>query len=317
LVFPFILIGLEGILISIIVVNWNSGRLLQRCIQSLTWNAPGCQIILVDNASTDSSLAYAETIQSANLTILRNDRNIGFAAGNNLGWRRCYGDRILFLNPDTECLPESISRLERTLESDSAIWAVGGQLFGPAGKPQEGFNVRVFPSIGNVIADMLLLGGRAPVPRAADAAQAVDVDQPAGACLMVARSALDSVGGFDEAFYPAWFEDVDLCRRIRNSGGRIQYQPKARFLHHGGYSLECMPRQDFLGFFHTNQIRYFKKHHGLRTAARVKRWIVAGLVFRSAISMVFSPLPGATRSASAKVYWNAARRIAGLQEERL
>jgi N-acetylglucosaminyl-diphospho-decaprenol L-rhamnosyltransferase len=314
---------LDGTLISIVIVNWNSGKLLQRCIQSLLINAVGCPIIVVDNASTDSSLLFAEAIHSTDLLILRNDRNTGFAAGNNLGWQRSVGDRILFLNPDTECLPESISCLAQTLAADSAVWAVGGHLLSPSGKSQAGFNVRVFPSLKNVSAEMLLVDGIWPANRwhrayhALNAGNAVDVDQPAGACLMVTRATLETVEGFDEAFHPAWFEDVDLCRRIRNSGGRIQYQPEARFLHHGGYSLHQMPRQDFLEIYHTNQIRYFKKHHGLRTASQVKRWIVAGLVLRSALSIVFPPVPGMARSPSAKIYWKAALLFARLQEAQL
>jgi N-acetylglucosaminyl-diphospho-decaprenol L-rhamnosyltransferase len=313
----------EGTLISIIVVNWNSGQLLQHCVQSLLRNAAGCQIVVVDNASTDSSLLFAESIHSTDLSILRNRQNDGFAAGNNLGWQQSSGDRILFLNPDTECLPESVSCLEHTLAVDSAVWAAGGHLLSPSGTSQTDFNVRVFPSLGNVAADMLLVDGIWPANRkrkarhAADACNAIDVDQPAGACLMVARAALETVGGFDEEFRPAWFEDVDLCRRICNSGGRIQYQPKARFLHHGGYSLDRMPRQDFLEIFHTNQIRYFRKHYGLRAALRVQRLIVAGLILRSGLSIVFSPFPRIARFASAKIHWRAAQRIAGLQKAQL
>jgi N-acetylglucosaminyl-diphospho-decaprenol L-rhamnosyltransferase len=315
--------ALDGTLISIVIVNWNSGQLLNRCIQSLLRNAAGCQIVVVDNASTDSSLLFAEAIHTADLSILRNHQNVGFAAGNNLGWRRSSGDRILFLNPDTECLPESISCLEQTLAADSAVWAVGGHLLSPSGKSQTGFNVRVFPGIKTVAAEMLLVDGLWPfnqggrTRRIANASEPLDVDQPAGACLMVARAALESVGGFDEEFHPAWFEDVDLCRRIRDIGGRIQYQPKARFLHHGGYSLHQMPRQDFLEIFHTNQIRYFGKHHGWRAALQVKRWIVAGLILRSALSIVIPPAPGIARSSAVKIYWRAARRIAGLQEAQL
>jgi N-acetylglucosaminyl-diphospho-decaprenol L-rhamnosyltransferase len=320
---PKIEVRSQGTLISIVIVNWNSGRLLQRCVQSLLKNAAGCQIVVVDNASADSSLLFAESIHSADLSILRNQQNAGFAAGNNLGWQRSSGDRILFLNPDTECLPESVSCLEQTLAADSAVWAVGGHLLSPSGISQAGFNVRGFPSMGNVAAEMLLVDGiwpanrRRKTHRAVDACNAIDVDQPAGACLMVARAALETVGGFDEEFRPAWFEDVDLCRRIRNSGGRIQYQPKARFLHHGGYSLDRMPRQDFLEIFHTNQIRYFRKHYGLHAASRVQRLIVAGLVLRSALSTIFSPFPGITRSASVKIFWRAAQRIAGLQKVQL
>jgi N-acetylglucosaminyl-diphospho-decaprenol L-rhamnosyltransferase len=314
---------LDRTLISIVIVNWNSGRLLQSCVQSLLKNAAGSQIIVVDNASTDSSLLFAKGIQAVGLSIVQNDRNAGFAAGSNLGWKRSGGDRILFLNPDTECLPDSISHLERTLASDTSVWAAGGHLLSPSGKSQQGFNVRVFPSIGNVAAEMLFIDEFWPANRklraycAAAGMAAVDVDQPAAACLMVARTALETVGGFDEEFSPAWFEDVDLCRRIRNCGGRIQYQPQAHFLHHGGYSLDTMTRQDFLEIFHGNQIRYFKKHHGLQTAARVKRLIVIGLVLRSALSMVRSPIHGTTRMTASKMFWRIARRIGGLHEGQL
>jgi N-acetylglucosaminyl-diphospho-decaprenol L-rhamnosyltransferase len=308
-------------LISIVVVNWNSGLLLRSCVQSLIENAGESEIIVVDNASTDSSLAFAEDIHSDNLLILRNNRNAGFAAGSNLGWSRSSGKKILFLNPDTECLQGSLACLEQTLDSDSSIWAAGGHLLSPSGDPQPGFNVRNFPSIGSVAAEMLfidemLLPINRIAGRAASGTAAVDVDQPAAACLMVARTALEAVGGFDEDFYPAWFEDVDLCRRIRNSGGRIQYQPQARFIHHGGYSLGHLPRQDFLEIFHANQIRYFSKHHGPQAAARAKRLIVIGLTIRSALSFIRSPFPGATRTAAATIFWRAAHRIRNLREVR-
>ena len=314
---------LDQTLISIVIVNWNSGPLLERCVQSLLGNAPGCQLILVDNASADGSLAFAQNLDRAELSIVRNDRNAGFAAGNNQGWQRSQGDRILFLNPDTECLPGSVSCLEHTLAADPGVWAAGGHLFSPTGKSQEGFNVRPFPTIGRVAAEMLLIDRIGPAYRtsgarpAAGEGEAVDVDQPAAACLMVNRAALDSLGGFDETFHPAWFEDVDLCRRIRNRGGRIQYQPQARFAHHGGYSLGRLHRQDFLEIFHTNQIRYFRKHHGPQTASRAKRLIFAGLMFRSALSIIRSPVPGMKRSDAARMFRGAARRVVQLREAQL
>jgi hypothetical protein len=81
-------------------------------------------------------------------------------------------------------------------------------------------------------------------------------------------------------------------------------------MHHGGYSLDGMARQDFLEKFHRNQIRYFLKHHGRRSAARVRRLIVAGLIMRSALSIIFPLAPRMSRAASVKTFWNAARRIA-------
>jgi GT2 family glycosyltransferase len=305
--------------ISIVIVNWNSGPLLETCVHSLRTHAAGCSITIVDNASSDASLSFASAID-ADLSILCSDHNAGFAAANNLGWRETSGDRILFLNPDTECLPGSIPCLEQTLQLDPSIWAVGGRLVQPPGRLRSGFNVRSFPTAGSVAADAFFMEKIWPSNpwalgmRLENIRQPIDVDQPAAACLMVSRKALELIGGFDEAFYPAWFEDVDLCRRIRNHGGRIQYQPGAEFLHHGGYSLERISRQDFLETFHRNQIRYFRKHHGPQSATRVRRLILAGLFLRAGVSMIHSPVRSMTRAAAAKTFWNVARYVLALRE---
>jgi GT2 family glycosyltransferase len=307
---------MDSKLISVVIVNWSSGQLLENCVRSLRKNAEDCEIVVVDNASIDSSLRF--TVEGgAQIRILRNDRNIGFAAANNIGWRAGKGAFVLFLNPDTECLPGSVSRLAQALAADGAVWAVGGHLVGLSGESQTGFNVRTFPTVGRVAAEMLFLDEiwpgtwRPRAGRAASGSSPLDVDQPAAACLMVTRAALETAQGFDEAFCPAWFEDVDLCRRIRDLGGRIQYHPEARFLHHGGHSLSLLSRRSFLESFHTNQIRYFLKHHGPRSAGRAKKWIVLGLLLRSALSFAFPPARGESRVSSAKAYWKAARHIGG------
>ena len=298
-----------GPMISVVIVNWNSGLFLENCVRSLIQNAPGCEVCIVDNASTDSSLRFADELKPG-ILIHRNSRNAGFAAANNTGWRASKGSHILFLNPDTECFPGSVNHLKEALAYEN-IWAVGGQLVGRSGKPQTTFNVRPFPTIGRVAAEMFFIEKIRPHQLSP---QETDVDQPAAACLMVTRKALETLGGFDEAFYPAWFEDVDLCRRIRNLGGRIRYKPAARFLHHGGYSLSCLSRQDFLEIYHSNQIRYFRKHHGTGAALNAKRLIVAGLMLRSALSAILPPSSSESRTASVKAFWNAARRIAKLPE---
>jgi N-acetylglucosaminyl-diphospho-decaprenol L-rhamnosyltransferase len=308
-------------MITVVIVNWNSGSLLENCTRSLVANAHGCEIILVDNASSDSSLAFIPRIGSE-IKVIRNDRNLGFSAGSNLGWRAGKGAEVLFLNPDTECLPESVQRLEQTINGNSGVWAVGGRLISPSGEPQHGFNVRHFPTLAGVARQMfffdriLQAGRRAPFVKAETSTLPIDVDQPAAACLMVTRTALERIGGFDEKFQPAWFEDVDLCRRILSCGGRIQYQPSALFLHHGGYSLGHMSRESFLEVFHTNQIRYFRKHHGNRTASRVQAVVVFGLLLRSILSFVYPMVPKSSRKDSARTFWNAARKIRRVAGER-
>ncbi len=308
-------------MISIVIVNWNAGRLLERCIRSLERHAGECEIIVVDNGSSDDSLEFSCRLHSP-VHLQRNVTNLGFAAASNAGWKMSSGDEVLFLNPDTECEEGSVRALQQTMSSDRGVWAVGGALASPSGSAQIGFNVRAFPTIGSVAAEMLLMdeiwpgnpwtcGYRMSHWNHLDVCE---VDQPAAACLLVRRSALELLGGFDEAFYPAWFEDVDLCKRIRNRGGRILFQPAARFLHHGGSSLEHLPPEKFMEYYHTNQIRYFSKHHGQRSAARVRKLVVLGMRLRAAVAGVRPMLPGMTRTECARTFRRVARLLSSEPE---
>jgi len=292
-------------MISVVVVNWNSGALLERCIGSLRTHAPECEIVLVDNDSGDSSLDSIRRWADA-MILVRNRQNLGFAVACNQGWHTSHGELILFLNPDAECLPGAVEALERAFESDTGIWAAAGCLQDPSGKLQSGFNVRALPTIGSVAAEVLMLDEiwpQNPWTRRYrmtrwDHHSRRDVEQPAAACLMVRRTMLDLVGGFDEQFQPAWFEDVDLCKRIRDRGGRIVFEPEARFVHHGAVSLQSLSHEEFLRFYHVNQIRYFEKHFGKKTARRVRRLVVSGLYFRSLICCIGPLRSGRTRVSS-------------------
>jgi GT2 family glycosyltransferase len=304
-------------MITVVVVNWNSGELLEKCLASLDGLEAPVDTVIVDNASSDGSLGFLSRTGRRG-PVLCNSRNTGFAAACNAGWRHTAGDPVLFLNPDTECEPDSVGLLARCLTEDEAIWAAGGNLVNRNGKTQAGFNVRRFPTMGSLAADMLLLEElwpRNPWSRRYlmtdwDHASPRDVEQPAAACLMVRRGVLERLQGFDESFFPAWFEDVDLCRRIRNGGGRISFRPEARFLHHGGCSRALLSPGEFLEYFHRNQIRYFRKHHGATAARRARALAVAGLRLRSIISLTRPVLPGRSRGESARIFAQAARRIA-------
>ena len=109
---------------------------------------------------------------------------------------------------------------------------------------------------------------------------AIQVDQPAAAALMVRRDAFDEVGGFDEQFYPAWYEDVDFCLRVKEKGWELYFAADAKFLHEGGYSAARMGAEDFLRSYYRNQLRYARKHFGLMSVAAVRASIAAGMVGR-------------------------------------
>ncbi len=303
--------------ISIIIVNWNSGTFLERCVHSVLETAHGCQVIVVDNQSEDASLAFLDRLGDRVDTV-RNRTNVGFAAANNIGWKRCTKDVILFLNPDAEALPGSIAELALPLREDTAIWATAGKLIGADGTPQAGFNIRAFPTLGSVFAEAFLLDEILPFNpwtrryrvSGFDYGLAQDVDQPAAACLMVRRAVLERLGGFDETYSPAWFEDVDFCKRVRTAGGRIRFVPGASFIHHGGSSLRRLCRQEFLEHFHLNQELYFSRHHGKRAARRVRLLAVAGLRLRALFSLIYPLVEGSGRIACARIFWTSAGRIA-------
>jgi N-acetylglucosaminyl-diphospho-decaprenol L-rhamnosyltransferase len=290
--------------------------MLERCVRSLEAHAPECETIVVDNHSSDKSLEFAPGLEGR-IRIVVNQENTGFAAANNTGWRLSSGRHVLFLNPDTECRAGSIQWLETTMESNPKAWAVGGALTDPVDKIQSGFNVRRFPTIGSVAADVLFLDEVWPKNpwtrnyRMSDWGHdsVREVDQPAAACLMLRREALVETGGFDERFFPAWFEDVDLCRRIRNAGGIILYQPAARFLHHGGSSLAGRPRQEFLEFFHTNMLRYFSKHYGPEKERQVRYLLVTGMRLRAVLSLGLPHTGERRKVETARMYWETARRL--------
>jgi GT2 family glycosyltransferase len=305
---------------SVVIVNWNSGPMLGRCVRSLLAYAADSEIIIVDNNSADGSLDAVVAVKQA-LRIVINSVNAGFAAANNTGWRMSISGNVLFLNPDTECMEGSIRILDHTLNSTPGALAVGGALVSPSGMVQRGFNVRSFPSLGSVAADMFLLDEawpKNPWTRRYrmsnfDHLSLREVDQPAAACLMVRRETLQRTGGFDESFFPAWFEDVDLCRRIRNAGGTILFQPAAKFVHHGGSSLERLPREKFLECYCTNLVRYFEKHHGSGEAGRVRTLVLVGMRLRAMLSLIRPPARAGSRAEAARAYWMVARRLAARQ----
>jgi len=308
-------------MISVVTVNWNSGQLLEKCVMSLLRHAAGCEIVVVDNASEDrSALSLSD---DPHLTFIQNSANMGFAAANNVGWRRAKGDPVLFLNPDTECEPGSVDLLAQTLMHDPTLWGCAGLMLSAASGSGSGINVRRLPTISSTVAELLLLDEIVPGNpwtrryrmKDDDLRQPCEVEQPAAACLMLRRSALNALQGFDERFHPAWYEDVDLCARIRRCGGRILFQPAARFRHLGGYSLNRLPYDRFLEFYHTNQIRYFAIHHGDRAAAKVRGLVVAGMRLRAMVSLVYPLARGFTRLQAYRTFRAAARHFSTLNED--
>ncbi|MBI3940138.1 MAG: glycosyltransferase [Acidobacteria bacterium] len=267
----------------VVIVNWNSGARLRRCVQSIPLQF---EVVIVDNASSDLT---PQDPWPQNLAIIRNTQNEGFAGAANRGAAGSNREFLLFLNPDVsfanECSADSMLAL---LEKYPAAAAATGRLVDPlcgasAGKERRRDIplIRPLPTLLSALSDVLfldeLLGSF--MPRFPET-EACRIEQAPGACLLIRRRVFEALGGFDAAFYPAWFEDVDLCRRLVNRGLEIFYQPLAVFYHEGGYSARRMGRREFNRAFYGNMVRYFRKHHGPAAALALSMAVPLGNTLR-------------------------------------
>ena len=256
--------------VAVVIVTYNSAEHLAACLEACRGKVS--TIAVVDNASSDGS---------AQLATIANAENRGFAAAVNQGFRATTEPLVLILNPD--CRLESGLEAMTALFNDPAVGAAGGMLLHeggarPAGSTvQVGFTVRGFPTWQNQVAELTGLNRLWPgnplnrgyryLDRDLNCEQ--DVDQPAGALLMVRRTAWEQVGGFDEKFYPVWFEDVDFCYRLKQAGWRIRYTPGVRGTHAGGHSVNKLSWSCKQMHWYGSLLRYAEKHWSGRGERRV------------------------------------------------
>ena len=241
--------------VVIIIVNWNTGELLARCLRSLQSLPEGDlidEVIVVDNASTDRSLvkaqvAVGESINKPKVRFIKRPDNAGFAKANNMAMKLVLPrldseTHVLLLNPDTEVGPGALSGMTRVLGQDSLAGVVGPRLLNNDGSGQ--LSVRSFPTLGVFIFMFLKLNRIWPQAKRwrryirddFDYGRQVEVDQVKGAAFMIRGKLLESVGLLDEKFW-VWFEEVDYCQRVKRAGGKIVYTPEAQVIHQGAASF--------------------------------------------------------------------------------
>lgn len=225
----------EDTAISVIIVNWNSLRFLLPCLESLYGNGitRPFEVIVVDNASQDGNVEEVAD-RYPGVTIIRNSVNRGFAGANNQAIRQSRGRYILLLNPDTVLFPGAVDVLWQFLEAHPSAAVAGPQLLDPELKPMESYSS--FPSLNLLprglaasLSVSFAIRQRNPnhVPRR--------VDWVGGACMLVRRNALSEVGLLDESFF-VYFEEADLCWRLKERGWETHYLPQAKIVHYQGAS---------------------------------------------------------------------------------
>ncbi len=276
-------------MLSVIIVNWNVRDLLRECLRSIEDEKGdlSLEIIVVDSASNDDSVAMVRS-EFPSVHLIACTENVGFPRGNNLGLQEARGDYLLLLNPDTVIVDDALAVLVSYLQANPDVGVVGPQLLNPDGSVQS--SRRRFPTAATGFFESTWLEGLAPgilrryyaldLPDAATA----DVDWLTGACIMVPRSAYEAVGGLDEGYF-MYSEELDWCRRIKESGRRVVYYPAAQVIHHVGKSSEQAVTARHINF-NQAKLRYFRKYHGRFMAAVLRVFLLAGYAWQIALESV-------------------------------
>jgi GT2 family glycosyltransferase len=271
--------------LSIVIICWNDWKVLENCLRSIFEGTRkvSFEVIVSDNGSTDGSV---EKIcgQFPKVRVLENRANLGFAKGNNAGIRETSGEYVLILNPDTIVHPGSLDRWTDFAEKHSEAGAFGCRVQNPDGTYQR--SARPFPTITRYLMAALYLRFLGHLRRPVLTPEydwwkgdtEREVDWQSGCCVMFRGELLRKLGGFDERFFYQ-FEEVDLCRRVWNTGYRIRFTPEASITHLGGQSVKRFPAR-FAIEVCRNGYRYFFKHFGNRGARRYRRVVLVSLAVR-------------------------------------
>ena len=267
--------------VAAVLVNYNSGTELRRALESIEREARGSwEAVVVDNASTDGSEAAA--LEFPQVRLVRNQENVGFARGVNQAVAGCRAARILVMNPDCQLMPGSLSPLMAMLDSDAKCAIAAPRILDPDGSPQG--NARGDPDMltglfGRTSSLRRTLPGlevaRRNVVDGTKDDESIRVDWVSGACMLARREAMAAVGGFDERYFMYW-EDADLCRRLRERGYTIRYVPAASAVHRVGHSSRTA-RTLSVRAFHKSAYLYYSTHVA-PNPLNPKRWIARALL---------------------------------------
>jgi len=288
-------------LVSIIILNLNGKGFVERCLKSvLNSKYPNFEVIFVDNASTDESFELVRALFGLDrrLKIIRNNENLGFPGGNNIGIRHAKGDHLVFLNNDTEVDEGWLNGLIEVMESDSGIGAAQGKLLRIG-------EVHTIDSAGQFI-DRLGYG----YPREGeDTGQYNSIEEifyADGACLAIRRPLIEQVllcgTPFDEDYFPIYYEDADICWRIRLRGYKVVFIPTSIIFHaRSATKLSEIPSR--LIFSHVrNRIMTLMKNYDL---ANLMKYLPKLLVFETIRAIVLlNRKPNHSLAILKAVLWN-------------
>lgn len=238
--------------VTIVVLNWNGRSFLPACLTALHQLAyPNYHIVLVDNASTDSSVSYVRQQFSA-VQLITSPTNLGFAGGNNLALRGLQSEFAVLVNPDVIVQPSWLDHLLAPMLADPTIGIAGCKLYYPEGKliQHGGGYIRPPQAMPGHYGILEEDNGQCDVLR--------DVDYVIGASLAVRQQLFQKVGLLDEGFF-LYFEETDWCFRARQAGFRVVYVPEAVGIHLEA-ATTIKNSASYFHQFHVSRWRFLFKH---------------------------------------------------------
>lgn len=285
--------------VSIIIVNWNSKAYLQPCLDSLFRHCRNTEleVIVVDNASYDGcDRMLAERFPS--VMYVQSEKNLGFARANNLGVLRSAGRFLLFLNPDTELLEDSIQILINRLASLPAAGAVGCKLLNTDRSFQTSC-VQSLPTVFNQVIGCDALRARFPRWKiwglnSASQNDAAEVEFISGACIMMKREVFKAIGGFTESYF-MYGEDADLCLKTRRAGYAVLYVPDTSLVHHGGGSSQSGASNFSSVMMKESVYLYFLQRSGWPTAVFYRFAMACSAIVRMVLLSLTLVVSGKSR----------------------
>lgn len=243
--------------LAIVIVNYNTRKDLERCLQSLHDHPPTAshEIVVVDNGSRDGSV---EAVRSRwpEVRVIALNSNVGFASANNAGIRRSESDLVLLLNSDTIVPQGAIDRLIAALRELPGASVVGPKIVDGEGRAELSFGRMMTPLAE--LRQKLLVRHASPMRLAAMTSKTRRVDWVTGACLLVRRQDAEAAGLLDERYF-MYCEDVDFCAAVRANGGKVYFTPLAQIVHLRGRSWR--PGSAGGDSYHRSQLAFYRKHH--------------------------------------------------------
>jgi len=283
----------EKIIVSIIIVNYNSFSLLHNCLESIIHHSQGFEyeIIVVDNNSSDGDV---ETIINhfKNVILIKNETNEGFAKANNKGAKIAKGKYLLLLNNDTIFIENTIKKVLNFAESLNNELLIGCQLLNIDGTTQT--SVHPFPTVWNIIGANLFLYKIFPnsshvnknylmEKTIKEQTNKIEVEALFGAFLFLLKKSFIELGGFDDNFH-FYHEDTDFCFRFKNNIGKVIYFKSTAIVHYGGGTS-----RQYLWFHYKNRslslLKYMKKHFSTGSFLLAAFFHYLGLLMRFPINL--------------------------------